>query len=192
MGLATALVGFLPTYEQVGITASILLVLLRLLQGLALGGEYGGAATYVAEHSPERRRGFFTSWIQITATAGLFFSWVQGLINAHDIGISNAGGVFGRTFAACIVDVTERNRAVQILQNAVPNSPLLPEAILYQAQARVKLTNYDGALQLLSEAEGQAGKLADEYTFWKATALSEKGDYRGAAETFAHLGEFFI
>ena len=72
MGGATAGVGLLPTYEQIGVAAPILLVLLRLVQGLALGGEYGGAATYVAEHAPAGRRGYNTSWIQTTATMGFF------------------------------------------------------------------------------------------------------------------------
>ncbi len=74
MGLATALVGFLPTYGSAGLLAPVLLVLLRLVQGLALGGEYGGAATYVAEHVPDERRGFYTSFIQTTATLGFFLS----------------------------------------------------------------------------------------------------------------------
>ena len=74
MGLSTALVGVLPTYAQIGIWAPILLVSLRLAQGLALGGEYGGAATYVAEHAPHGRRGYYTSWIQTTATLGFFLS----------------------------------------------------------------------------------------------------------------------
>ena len=74
MGAATAGVGLLPSYESIGVTAPILLIVLRLLQGLALGGEYGGAATYVAEHAPEGRRGLYTSWIQTTATLGLFLS----------------------------------------------------------------------------------------------------------------------
>jgi len=74
MGLSTALVGVLPTYAQIGIWAPILLVTLRLAQGLALGGEYGGAATYVAEHAPPGRRGAYTSWIQTTATLGFFLS----------------------------------------------------------------------------------------------------------------------
>src|SRR5580704_4047311 len=74
MGLSTALVGVLPSYASVGVIAPVALIALRLLQGLALGGEYGGAATYVAEHAPRGRRGLYTSWIQTTATLGLFLS----------------------------------------------------------------------------------------------------------------------
>ena len=76
MGGATALIGFLPTYATIGLAAPIVLLAIRVLQGLALGGEYGGAAVYVAEHVPDRRRGFYTSFIQITATLGLFVSLV--------------------------------------------------------------------------------------------------------------------
>ncbi|HET9426814.1 MAG TPA: MFS transporter [Allosphingosinicella sp.] len=72
MGLSTFAVGLLPSYASIGVAAPVLLVLLRLVQGLALGGEYGGAATYVAEHAPNRKRGFYTSFIQTTATLGLF------------------------------------------------------------------------------------------------------------------------
>jgi len=91
MGLATALVGLLPTYATWGLGATFLLVLLRLLQGLALGGEYGGAATYVAEHVPDQRRGFFTSFIQTTATAGFFLSMLvigscRSLLGEQDFG----------------------------------------------------------------------------------------------------------
>ncbi len=74
MGGATFLIGCVPSYSTIGFFAPLLILLLRLLQGLALGGEYGGAATYVAEHSPDNRRGFMTSWIQTTATVGLFIS----------------------------------------------------------------------------------------------------------------------
>jgi len=87
MGGATAVIGFLPTYAQIGMAAPIILLLIRILQGLALGGEYGGAAVYVAEHVPDDRRGFYTSFIQITATLGLFVSLaviltVQNLMSA--------------------------------------------------------------------------------------------------------------
>jgi MFS family permease len=74
MGAATFIVGLLPNYASIGVAAPVILVALRMLQGLALGGEYGGAATYVAEHSPNGKRGAYTSWIQTTATLGLFLS----------------------------------------------------------------------------------------------------------------------
>jgi MFS family permease len=74
MGGATALIGFLPTYATIGIAAPIILLAIRIFQGLALGGEYGGAAVYVAEHVPDAKRGFYTSFIQVTATLGLFVS----------------------------------------------------------------------------------------------------------------------
>ncbi|MDE2075524.1 MAG: MHS family MFS transporter [Burkholderiales bacterium] len=74
MGMSTFIVGVLPNYEHIGVAAPVILIALRLLQGLALGGEYGGAATYVAEHAPHGRRGAYTAWIQTTATMGLFLS----------------------------------------------------------------------------------------------------------------------
>ncbi|WP_127090676.1 MFS transporter [Aquabacter cavernae] len=74
MGIATFVVGVLPGYDTIGYLAPVAFIICRLLQGLALGGEYGGAATYVAEHAPHGRRGFYTSWIQTTATVGLFLS----------------------------------------------------------------------------------------------------------------------
>ncbi|HUP44149.1 MAG TPA: MFS transporter [Thermoanaerobaculia bacterium] len=87
MGGATFLIGVLPTYEQIGVAAPLILVTLRLLQGLALGGEYGGAAIYVAEHVPDNRRGFYTSFIQTTATLGLFVS--LGVILAVRLSMSD-------------------------------------------------------------------------------------------------------
>src|SRR6187455_2914949 len=74
MGASTFIVGLLPSYKAIGIAAPVILIALRMLQGLALGGEYGGAATYVAEHAPHGKRGAYTSWIQTTATLGLFMS----------------------------------------------------------------------------------------------------------------------
>ncbi|MEO7455031.1 MAG: MFS transporter [Gemmatimonadaceae bacterium] len=74
MGVSTSVVGLLPGYGKIGVVAPVLLIVMRLLQGLALGGEYGGAATYVAEHAPHGKRGAYTSWIQTTATLGLFLS----------------------------------------------------------------------------------------------------------------------
>ncbi len=86
MGGATAAIGLLPSYERIGIAAPIILVVLRLLQGLALGGEYGGAAIYVAEHAPDNKRGFYTSFIQTTATLGLFVSLVVILVVRGAVG----------------------------------------------------------------------------------------------------------
>jgi MFS family permease len=83
MGGSTFTIGLIPGYESIGFAAPLLVLLLRLLQGLALGGEYGGAATYVAEHSPDNKRGFYTSWIQTTATLGLFLSLGIILLTRH-------------------------------------------------------------------------------------------------------------
>jgi MFS family permease len=86
MGGSTAAIGLLPGYHRIGIAAPIILVVLRLLQGLALGGEYGGAAVYVAEHSPDAKRGFYTSFIQTTATLGLFVSLIVILVVRKMVG----------------------------------------------------------------------------------------------------------
>ena len=86
MGLCTFAVGLLPTADKIGEFAGIILILLRILQGLALGGEYGGAATYVAEHAPAGKRGLMTSWIQTTATLGLFISLGVILITRQSVG----------------------------------------------------------------------------------------------------------
>ncbi|MDH2239484.1 MHS family MFS transporter [Pigmentiphaga sp. GD03639] len=86
MGLSTFIVGILPSYASIGIAAPVILIILRLAQGLALGGEYGGAATYVAEHAPQGKRGAYTAWIQTTATLGLFLSLLVIL------GVRNATG----------------------------------------------------------------------------------------------------
>jgi len=86
MGLSTFAVGLLPDYKTIGVAAPIALIVMRLVQGLALGGEYGGAATYVAEHAPAGRRGFYTSWIQTTATLGLFLSLIVIILVRTQVG----------------------------------------------------------------------------------------------------------
>jgi MFS family permease len=104
MGASTFLVGLLPSYDTIGFVAPVALIALRMAQGLALGGEYGGAAIYVAEHAPPGRRGFFTSWIQTTATLGLLLSLVvimftQIYVNANFAEVTTAGGAKITPFA---------------------------------------------------------------------------------------------
>src|SRR5688500_17670157 len=89
MGASTAAIGFLPGYSSIGIAAPIILVILRMLQGLALGGEYGGAAVYVAGHVPDSRRGFYTSFIQTTASMGLFTSLIVILVTSRILGAAD-------------------------------------------------------------------------------------------------------
>ncbi|MBC9879907.1 MHS family MFS transporter [Bradyrhizobium sp. INPA01-394B] len=91
MGLSTFVVGILPTYASIGVAAPAALIVLRLVQGLALGGEYGGAATYVAEHSPRGKRGFYTAWIQTTATLGFFLSLIVILATRLAVGETDFG-----------------------------------------------------------------------------------------------------
>lgn len=93
MGGSTFAIGLIPSYESIGFAAPVLVLLLRLIQGLALGGEYGGAATYVAEHSPVHKRGFFTSWIQTTATLGLFVSLGVILLTRHSLDADRARSI---------------------------------------------------------------------------------------------------
>lgn len=95
MGGATALIGLLPTYAQIGVAAPIILLLIRVLQGLALGGQYGGAAVYVAEHVPDSKRGFYTSFIQITASLGFFLSLTVILIVQNTMSSDQFGGKTG-------------------------------------------------------------------------------------------------
>jgi len=87
MGGSTFAIGLIPSFDSIGYAAPILVLILRLIQGLALGGEYGGAATYVAEHAPENRRGYYTSWIQTTATMGLFVSLGVILLTRRSLGV---------------------------------------------------------------------------------------------------------
>jgi MFS family permease len=105
MGLSTFFVGLLPSYDSIGFMAPVVLIGLRMAQGLALGGEYGGAAIYVAEHAPPNRRGFFTSWIQTTATLGLLLSLIiimftQIYVNANYAEVTTAAGTKLTPFAA--------------------------------------------------------------------------------------------
>src|SRR5437762_754212 len=86
MGLSTALIGFVPSYAKIGAAAGILLLLLRLIQGLCLGGEYGGAITYVAEHAPDEKRGYYTGWLQTSPTLGIVVSLVVIIVTRELLG----------------------------------------------------------------------------------------------------------
>src|SRR5216117_1197007 len=94
MGLATALIGVVPSYASIGATAGIILLLLRLIQGLCLGGEYGGAITYVAEHAPDEKRGYYTGWLQTSPTLGIVVSLVVIILTREIVGVEafNAWG----------------------------------------------------------------------------------------------------
>ena len=123
MGLSTFPVGLLPSYATIGVAAPVLLVALRLLQGLALGGEYGGAATYVAEHAPEGKRGLYTSFIQTTATLGLFAALLVV------IGIrtcAGRGGVRRLGLADAVPDLDPAARRLAVDPAAARGKPGVP------------------------------------------------------------------
>src|SRR5438045_8951948 len=86
MGLSTALIGLVPSYARIGATAGVLLLLLRLIQGLCLGGEYGGAITYVAEHAPDEKRGYYTGWLQTSPTLGIVLSLAVIIVTRSSLG----------------------------------------------------------------------------------------------------------
>ncbi|MDP8915982.1 MAG: MHS family MFS transporter [Pseudomonadota bacterium] len=170
MGLSTFVVGLLPSYAQIGIAAPILLVSMRLVQGLALGGEYGGAATYVAEHAPHDRRGFYTSWIQTTATLGLFVSLIVILATRTLVG--------EETFAAWAWRV-----------------PFLVSILLLGVSLWIRLKlNESPAFQKM-KAEGKASKtpLRDSFAKWpnlKIVLLALVGLTAGQAVVW-YTGQFY-
>ena len=129
MGGATAMIGLLPTYSQIGIAAPIVLLLIRVMQGLALGGQYGGAAVYVAEHVPDNRRGFYTSFIQITASLGFFLSLaviliVQNTMSADQF--SGKAGAFGGWRIPFLVSVFLVGISLYI-RNRMKESPIFEQ-----------------------------------------------------------------
>ena len=122
MGIGTFLIGVLPTYATIGIAAPILLIVLRLVQGLALGGEYGGAATYVAEHAPHGKRGLYTSWIQTTATLGLFMALLvilgirtaMGEDRVQRLGLAHSVPALGRPARRLDLDPAAARRVARV------------------------------------------------------------------------------
>ncbi|HEY4394289.1 MAG TPA: MFS transporter [Polyangia bacterium] len=143
MGLSTAAVGMLPTYASVGMLSPTILVLLRLAQGLALGGEYGGAATYVAEHAPDNKRGLHTSWIQTTATLGFFVSLV-------------------------VIAVCRGNMAEAAFKSWGWRIPFLISLVLLAVSVyiRLKLNESPIFLQMKSEGKGSKAPIRESFGNW--------------------------
>ncbi len=169
MGCSTALVGMLPGYASIGVAAPIMLVLLRLLQGLALGGEYGGAATYVAEHAPAGKRGLYTSWIQTTATLGLFLSLLVILAC--------------RTLLGADFDVWGWR------------IPFLVSLLLLGVSVYIRLQLSESPVFLEMKSEGRASKapLTDSFARWsnlKVVILALAGGTAGQAVVW-YCGQFY-
>jgi MFS family permease len=170
MGLATAAVGMLPTYSSIGMLSPTLLVLLRLAQGLALGGEYGGAATYVAEHAPDHKRGLHTSWIQTTATLGFFVSLV-------------------------VIGGCRANMAEQTFKDWGWRIPFLISLVLLviSVYIRLKLNESPVFLEMKSQGKGSKAPLRDSFTNWsnlKIVLLALFGAAAGQGVVW-YTGQFY-
>ncbi|MFW3899737.1 MFS transporter [Pseudomonas bharatica] len=170
MGVSTAIVGLLPSYAAIGVAAPIILITLRLLQGLALGGEYGGAATYVAEHAPPGKRGFFTSWIQTTATLGLFLSLLVILACRTALG-TEAFEAWGWRI------------------------PFLLSILLLAVSVYIRLQLHESPVFNRMKAEGKASKapLTESFARWdnlKVVIMSLLGGTAGQAVVW-YTGQFY-
>lgn len=170
MGLSTAIVGLLPNYATIGVAAPIILITLRLLQGLALGGEYGGAATYVAEHAPKGRRGFFTAWIQTTATLGLFLSLLV---------ILSCRTLMGS----------------EVFEDWGWRVPFLLSILLLAISVYIRLQLNESPVFLKIKAEGRASKapLTESFARWdnlKVVIMSLLGGTAGQAVVW-YTGQFY-
>ena len=170
MGLSTAAVGILPTYAKVGFLSPVLLMVLRLAQGLALGGEYGGAATYVAEHAPDAKRGLHTSWIQTTATIGFFLSLV--------------------VIGACRANMAEKS-----FNEWGWRIPFLLSLVLLgiSVYIRLKLNESPIFLQMKSEGKGSKQPIRDSFANWpnaKIVLLALFGAAAGQGVVW-YTGQFY-
>jgi MFS family permease len=179
MGLSTFLVGVLPSYQTIGMSAPVILIALRLLQGLALGGEYGGAAIYVAEHAEPDRRGYRTSWIQTTATLGLFLSLIVILL-CREL----APGATAAEKAASFNSEYGMWRA-----------PFLVSIVLLAISVWIRLTLNESPLFRLMKEEGRASKapLSEAFTTWthlRLVILALLGLTAGQAVVW-YTGQFY-
>lgn len=157
MGLSTFAVGVLPSYNEIGVTAPVVLIALRLLQGLALGGEYGGAAIYVAEHAERNRRGYRTSWIQITATAGLFLSLIVILLCRY-LAPGETSAERAESFAS---------------EWGLWRAPFLVSIFLLLISVWIRLTLNESPVWRQMKEEGRASKapLSDAFLRWKSVRI---------------------
>ncbi|MGZ8407392.1 MAG: MFS transporter [Caulobacteraceae bacterium] len=170
MGLSTFVVGLLPSYQQIGVATPAILVLMRLVQGLALGGEYGGAATYVAEHAPPGRRGYYTSWIQTTATLGLFLS-------------------------LAVILTTRTNLGEDAFKSWGWRVPFLVSIVLLAVSLWIRLRLNESPLfkQMVEEGRGSKKPLADAFGKWsrlKVVILALLGLTAGQAVVW-YTGQFY-
>ncbi|HTY41218.1 MAG TPA: MFS transporter [Thermoanaerobaculia bacterium] len=170
MGSSTAAVGLLPTYASIGFAAPILLVALRLLQGLALGGEYGGAATYVAEHAPHGKRGYDTSWIQTTATLGLLLALV-------------------------VIGVCRVKMAPDVFKSWGWRLPFLVSLVLLAFSVYIRLKLQESPIFQAMKAQGKGSKapLTDSFTKWpnlKIVILALLGATAGQGVVW-YTGQFY-
>ncbi len=155
MGLSTFIVGCLPTYATIGLAAPVILIALRMLQGLALGGEYGGAATYVAEHSPQGKRGAYTAWIQTTATLGLFLSLIVILLT--------------REFTSYAVSAPGVTPVVTAFDDWGWRVPFLVSILLLGVSVYIRLSMNESPAFTKMKAEGKTSKapLSESFGQWK-------------------------
>jgi MFS family permease len=176
MGLSTFLVGLLPTYNNIGMLAPLLLLLLRLAQGLALGGEYGGAATYVAEHAPENKRGAHTAWIQTTATVGLFLALVVIIICRTSMSADEFKGLPGAFWGGWRI-------------------PFLLSAILLAMSIYIRLKLNESPLfrQMKEQGKGSKAPLSESFGQWsnlKIVILALLGATAGQGVVW-YTGQFY-
>lgn len=167
MGGSTFLIGALPTYAQVGVLAPTLLITLRLIQGLALGGEYGGAATYVAEHAPHGRRGEYTSWIQTTATLGFFLAIIVYLVVQNALSVPMPAEAAGDAKAAAALG-WDKDSAFKAWGWRIP---YLLSAFLLAVSVWIRLKLNESPVYQRMKAEGKHSKTPIKDSFGKWSNL---------------------
>ena len=188
MGVSTVVVGLLPSYKAVGIAAPLALIAMRLVQGLALGGEYGGAATYVAEHAPSGRRGLYTSWIQTTATFGLFLSLVVIVLTRFAL---DDGGLDHLLQGNFTVSPAGKTR----FETWGWRIPFVVSALLLAISMWIRMRLHESPLfqRMIDEGKGSKKPLAESFLRWgnlKLVLLALFGLTAGQAVVW-YTGQFY-